>query len=570
MAFDGVYLYKVLEELRQAKDCHIDKIYQPSREELVFLLRKKGFVKRLLITVKNGGARIHFTENKYENPEVPPNFCMLLRKYLLSARLIEVIATPMERIAELRFSASNELGDTVMLSLICEFIGNASNVILVKEGHIIDALRHSDVESAQRFILPGAIYEYPQRQNKINPLEYNVNNFKEDFSTSQEISGQLLRAFDGFSPLVCREIEHKLSSVSLAEGFNEVKNDIVNGEKAYLILKPDKSPLDFSYTRIEQYGKNYENKEFESFSLCLDAFYTAKDNAARISAAAHDITRLLNNLKLRTERKLALRLKELETCKDREQLRIFGELIKANLHLIKNGSKEATVPNYYDENMLEITIPLNPSLSPARQAERYFKDYKKTYTAEQTLTELTKKDREELLYFDSVLDSINRCENLSEIAQIRQELCDGGYIKKPPKKTKRKNAPISFSEEISAEGYKILVGKNNLQNDYLTTRLASKNDMWFHAKNIPGSHVIVFCDGKELSDETVLLAARLAAKNSKASNSSQVPIDYTKVKNVKKPSGAKPGMVIYTTNKTVYVNPKENPSVTFGDKEQGN
>ena len=231
--------------------------------------------------------------------------------------------------------------------------------------------------------------------------------------------------------------------------------------------------------------------------------------------------------------------------------------MKANLHLIKNGSNVARVPNYYDENMAEISIPLNPAISPAKNAERYFKEYKKTYTAQQALTVLTQKDREEIVYIDSVLDSISRCKTLAEISSIREELSNVGYIKKAPTKIRKKNASVSFTEEKSQEGYKILIGRNNIQNDYLTTKLASKNDMWFHVKNIPGSHVIVFCEGGAVSDETVLKAAKLAALNSKAANSTQVPVDYTYVKNVKKPSGCKPGMVIYTTNKTVYVDPKE-------------
>ena len=557
MAFDGGFLYKTLGEIREAIDCHIDKIYQPSKDELVFLLRKSGFVKRLLITVKSGVSRMHFTENKFENPEVPPNFCMLLRKHLSAARLVEVNQTGMERVAELVFSASNEMKDIVTLKLICELIGNGSNVVLVKDGRIIDALRRSDVETAQRFILPGAVYEYPPSQNKVNPLDCDAQTVLRDIKNDDFLTKKLLSAFDGFSPLICREIEYKLNSKSLAEGFEEIKNDLEKGKKAYLVLRPDKTPLDFSYTKINQYGKDYENREFDSFSEVLDAFFTAKDTALRTNAAAHDIIRLLNNIKQRTEKKLGIRLNELKSCENRERLRIYGELLKANLHLIKNGSNVARVPNYYDENMAEISIPLNPAISPAKNAERYFKEYKKTYTAQQALTVLTQKDREEIVYIDSVLDSISRCKTLAEISSIREELSNVGYIKKAPTKSRKKNASVSFTEEKSQEGYKILIGRNNIQNDYLTTKLASKNDMWFHVKNIPGSHVIVFCEGGAVSDETVLKAAKLAALNSKAANSTQVPVDYTYVKNVKKPSGSKPGMVIYTTNKTVYVDPKE-------------
>lgn len=559
MAFDGGFLYKIVDELKEAVDCHIDKISQPSKDELVFLFRKKGFVKRLLITVKNGSARLHFTENKYENPDIPPNFCMLLRKYLSSARLIDIKQAGLERVVELVFSATNELGDTVKLSLICELIGNQANAILLREdGTIIDALRHSDVETAQRYILPGAVYEYPPKQEKINISEADINSLANEISSSDgELWKNIINRLDGLSPLVCREAEHLVNSGnSLCEVLEELKYSIEFGGKAVMLLKPDGAPMDFSYIAIHQYGSDYKLREYGSYSELLDAFYTEKDIASRIYAAAHDIIRLVNNLKARTEKKLALRLNELKQCENRETLRIYGELLKANLYRIENGSKFAVVENYYDENMAEIKIPLNPALTPPKNAEKYFKEYKKTYTAEQTLTELTKRDREELIYFDSVLDSISRSVTLAEIAEIRDELAEAGYIKRTEQKRKKKQQSLAFKEERSKEGYRILIGKNNVQNDLLTTKMASKNDLWFHVKNIPGSHVVVFCEGGELSDETVLQAATLAAVNSKAATSAQVPVDYTYIKNVKKPNGAKPGMVIYTTNKTVYVNPE--------------
>ena len=562
MALDGGFLKKIVDELKSAIDCHIDKIYQPSRDELVFLLRKKGFVKRLLVTVKNGSARIQFTENKYENPDVPPNFCMLLRKYLSSARLIDVTQEGLERVAELSFSATNEMGDNVKLRLACELIGNQANAILIKEdGTIIDALKHSDVETAERFILPGAIYKYPPSQQKVNPLEIDTQNFANEILTLDgELWKNIINRLNGFSPLVCREIEYKAQK---GENLNAVLEKVLNCLKtdsaptATVVVKPDGTPYEFSYIDIEQYGSEYKRKYYNSFSELLDAFYTERDTAAKINTAAHDIIRLINNLKTRTEKKLALRLNELKQCENRETLRIYGELLKANLYNIKNGSSFAIVQNYYDENLGDLKIPLNPALSPAKNAEKYFKDYKKTYTAEQTLTALTQADRDELLYFDSVLDSISRSKTLAEISEIRDELADGGYIKRPTVKNRKKQQNLSFKEQLSTEGYRILIGKNNMQNDVLTTRLASKSDLWFHTKNIPGSHVVVFCDGKEVSDETVMRAALLAAKNSKAATSSKVPVDYTQIKNVKKPGGAKPGMVIYTTNKTIFVNPSK-------------
>ncbi len=565
MAFDGCFLYKTVNELKEAIDSHIDKIYQPSKDELVFLLRKKGFAKRLLITIKSGSARIHFTENKYENPVVPPNFCMLLRKYLSAARLINVKQPELERVAELVFSATNEMGDLTEISLVCELIGNQANAILIKDGRILDALRHSDVETAKRLILPGATYELPPTQEKLDPLNCDILKVSNELCEFDDISKSLLNTFLGFSPLICRELEHRIacdnaSGTSTADLlYKNIKTllfELVSGNKVFVLYSPDGKPLDFSFTNITQYGTGYKCVEFGSCSSLLDAFYTAKDTAARIQLAAHDIIRLVNNLRSRTEKKLALRLTELKKCENRETLRIYGELLKANLYTLENGSRYAEVPNYYDENMTTVKIPLNPALSPSRNAEKYFKDYKKTYSAEQTLTQLTKEDQNELVYLDSVIDSISRCETLAELAEIRQELTSSGYIRNTVSAKKQKPVQNSFKEYTSPEGYRIVVGKNNLQNDYITTKLASKNDMWFHVKNIPGSHVVVFSSGGELSDETLMLAARLAAENSKASTSAQVPVDYTLIKNVKKPSGAKPGMVIYTTNKTIFVTPQ--------------
>ncbi len=556
MAFDGGFLSKVISELSQALDSHIDKIYQPSKDELVLLLRKKGFAKRLYINVKTGSARLHFTESRPENPAVPPNFCMLLRKYISSAKLVKVAQPSLERVAEFYFTAANEMGDTENYRLVCEMIGAKANVILVREnGKIVDALKHSDVETAKRYVLPGADYEYPEKEEKLHPVDNKGEILEKIGNDCPDVAKKLLNLAEGFSPLVCREIEFKAQSVGLEKAYDDLLEDLLYEQVPVMVLKPEGEPLDYSYTEIQQYGAGYEIKVFDSFSLLLDEFYLEKENVQRISTAARDIIKLVKNLKDRTSRRLALRLQDLKKCENREDLRIFGELIKANLYRLKSGDSEAVVENYYDENMSLVKIPLNPALSPSKNADRYFKEYKKTYTAAEALTRFTKEDEQELIYFESVLESIERCSSIAEIGEIREELYEAGYIRRPAQKGSRKKETPKPLEFTSVEGYRILVGKNNTQNDYLTTRLASKNDLWFHTKEIPGSHVIVMCEGKEVSDETILQAATLAAKNSKAKESSQVPVDYTPVKFVKKPNGAKAGMVIYTTNKTVYINP---------------
>ncbi len=546
MALDGAFLYKLKEELKTAIDCHIDKIYQPSHDELVFSLRKKGFSKKLLISAKSGAQRIHFTESKYENPTTPPMFCMLMRKYLSASRLINIIQPDLERVLILVFSTSNEMGDIVEIRLVCELIGGKANIILVNfDGKIIEALRHSNIEAGGRLILPTATYTLPERPQKLNPLALTA---KEILKVAEVSS--LLSATDGFSPLICREIETNEASLE------NILNSLKNKNTPIMLYNPNGDMLDFSYTEINQYGNGYKNKCFESFSVLLDEFYNEKENAARINTAARDIIKLLNNLKSRAEKRLALRLNDLKKCENRETLRIYGELLKANLYNIEKGTSVAHVPNYYSENMEIISIPLDITLSPANNANKYFKEYKKTYTAEQTLKELTEKDAQEIVYIESVLDSIDRADTLSDITQIREELTESGYIKSGITRKKNTANHNQFKQYTSIEGYKILVGKNNRQNDYLTTELASKTDLWFHVKNIPGSHVIVFSDGNKISDETILQAAILAAENSKAKDSSNVAVDYTPIKYVKKPNKAKPGMVIYSTNKTVYVTPK--------------
>ena len=556
MAFDGAFLHKTVTELQTAENTFVDKIYQPSKDELVFLLRKSGFCKKLLINVRPGAARIQFTETKYENPAVPPMFCMLIRKYLSSARLLKVSQPGFERIAELTFSYTNEMGDIAEIRLAAEFIGNKTNIVLINEnGKIIDALRHSDPESGGRMILPGAAYTYPEQRHKLDPLNTAAEKIIEAAEKSSgELSSALLNTVDGFSPLLCREAVYKAElSGNLTAALGEIISDLKNSGTPLLLIKSDGTPQDFSFTDISQYGSLFEKKVFQSYSQLLEEFYSARDTADRMKHAAGDILKLVNNLKTRTEKKLALRLQELKSCENREQLRIYGELLKANLYKSVPGAAFIEVENYYD-NMKQIRIPLDPALSPQKNAAKYFKDYKKSHTAEQTLTELTRRDEQELIYFDSVLDSISRSRTKAEITEIREELTAGGYLKSSASKPKKAQAPV-IREYRSAEGYRIIVGKNNRQNDYITTTLAAKNDLWFHTKNIPGSHVVVMCGGKEVSDETLVYAATLAAENSSAAAGAQVPVDYTPIKFVKKPNGAKPGMVIYTTNKTLYVTP---------------
>ncbi len=569
MAFDGGFTSNIAKELETIIDCHIDKLYQPSADELVFLLRKKGFTKRLLISARQGSSRVHFTDHSTENPAQPPMFCMLCRKHFSSARIIGVKQKDFERLIEFTFSTTDELGDVVNPKIICELIGNKSNIVLLNgEGKIIDVLRRSDILKEGRMLQPGAVYSYPEKQDKFDILNTDIKELVNSLSQLEEtsVSGTLLKNIGGVSPLISREIAYALSGdtdlklkdcdlLKLSSHLEVLKEAFISG-KPYLLLDENKTPVDFSFLPINQYGDKYTLKEFSTFSELLDAFYGERDNAFRLKKLSSEITKLTTNLIQRVTKRMEGRKLQLKECENREVLRKYGELIKANIYLIASGDSEVTVTDFYDENLGSITIPLDPALSPAANASKYFKDYKKSCTAVVTLAGLIETDIAEISYLESVLDSILRASSAAEIGEITSELETEGYIRSKSK-AKPKKPALKFEEYKSKEGFKIAVGKNNLQNDLLTTRLASKLDLWFHTKDIHGSHVIVFCNGNEVCDETLLFAATLAAKNSKARYSSKVPVDYTYIKYVKKPSKAKAGMVIYTDNKTIFVNPTE-------------
>lgn len=572
MPLDGAFLYKLKNEIDTYIGAHIDKIYQPSRDELVFLLRSKEGARRLLISAKPGSARVHFTSSKPENPASPPMFCMLLRKYLGGARLVETLQTGLERVITFVFSSVNEMGDIIYPQLICELIGSQPNIILADQnGVILDAVRRSDLETASRIIQPGAHYIPPAPTQKAEILTEKTQNIAECILSKSELPlwKAILDTVGGLSPLTARETALNIagdfdkSVYALSKGermnvtgvLNSLLSDIKNNIKPVVLIDKKSVPKDFSFTPIKQYYPKYKEVSFNSFSEALDAFYRDRENADRINRAAQDIFKILTILITRTERKTALRKKDLLACADREKYRIYGELIKANLYSIKPGSSYVCLTNYYTEDLSEIKIPLDPALSPAANADRYFKEYKKSYTAEKMLTRLIEEDAKDLAYYDSVLDALSRAESLSELTEIRQELSDAGIIR-TDKKVKKVNVSDNFREYTSPQGKKILVGKNNRQNDKLSLSFAQKGDLWFHTKNIPGSHTVLLSSQQEVSEEEIIFAAQIAAYHSKAQSSSQVPVDYTLIKYVKKPNGAKPGMVIYSNEKTVFVTPK--------------
>lgn len=566
MPLDGAFLNCLRNELSLAVDCHIDKIHMPDKNEFVFSLRGKGKNFNLYISINPEAPRLSFTEQSFDNPASPPMLCMLLRKHLCSGRVVSVTGFGSERIVIFNIISTNEMGDRVQYSLITELTGHKTNLILVNnDGKVIDCARRSDIEAGGRLVIPGAVYTLPETDGRVDFLEGDLTVAAQEIIKKDiPLADAILKNIAGVSPLICREIAlettgdcNALCSDATPQGLlqtlKKYKSTAKGKGTAYMLLKEDGTPKDFSFVPIKQYGKMFTLKAFNSFSELLESFYKEKEHNRRINSAKSDLLRLVKNLITRNEKKLSLRQAELKKSENREELRIFGELIKANIYQIEKGASSITVQNYYDPECKEIKIPLNNALSPAANAAKYFKEYKKACTASQTLVKLIEDCFEETEYLQSVLFSLESAQSPAELGQIREELSQNGYIaKRKGTSNPQKGAkPMEFEKD----GFKILVGRNNLQNDQLTLKTASKTDLWFHTKNIHGSHVILFTQGKNPPDDVLYFAACLAAKYSKASQSNQVAVDYTPVKYVKKPAGAKPGMVIYTTNQTIFANP---------------
>ena len=569
MPLDGSFIACLRNELNAAVNCHIDKIHIPAKNEFVFALRGKNFNKKLFIKVAPDCPRVSFTDAAFENPANPPMFCMLLRKHLASGRILSVEGLGAERLIIFKIQATNEMGDRVINSLVLEFLGPKTNLILVDEqGKILDSARRSDIESGARLIQPGASYTPPENIGKTDLLTGDLKIAVQNILTLKEVRlrDAIIQNIAGISPLICREIAFCLSGdcdcfvksikeADLLKKLTELKCEVTAGGTPFILYDQNNQPKDYSFTKINQYGGLLTAKAKNSFSELLECFYGERDRLSRIEHNKSDLVKKIKNLIARNERKLQLRKQELLKSADREHLRIYGELIKANIYRIEKGATRLVAQNYYDPECKEIEIPLNSALSAANNAAKYFKDYKKACTASQTLGELIKECETELNYLESVLFELQAADSTAELIEIRSELSELGYI---PRNSGNKKAKINSTYyEFSKNGFKILVGKNNLQNDKLTTKLANKNDLWFHTKNIHGAHVILFTEDKTPDDETLLYAATLAAYFSKAKESNQVPVDYTPVKFVKKPNGAKPGMVIYQTNKTIFADPRE-------------
>ena len=568
MALDGLTLSFLRKEIADtAVGCRVEKVHQPSREELVLVLRGRNGAHKLLLNAGANSPKIHFTAFPPENPAKPPMLCMLLRKHLTSALLTNVRQEGLERALFLDFDATNEIGNPVKFTLCIEIMAQYSNIILInEEGIILDAVKRVDSEtSSLRQILPGMLYKMPPKQNKPDLTE--ISSFDAAASASEKdgktASSAILASVQGLSPIVCREVVSRaIGEDKRAELLTENDIKLIAAEldalknceiKPCAVIDPSGKPLDFSFREITQYGDNARLKFFDTFSALLDDFYYEKDRIERTKQNSSELQKLVANLIQRTARKLDLQRAELTQCADREQLKINAELIAANIYQLKKGAPFYEVYNYYTNDMIRINV--NPALTPNENSQRYYKEYRKAKTAEQMLTGLIAQGEDELAYLDTVADSLSRAETTAQIGEIRAELSHTGYLKSKQKPGTKAPKPLSPMEYESSDGFMILVGRNNEQNDRLSLKSASKNDLWLHTQNFPGSHTIIVTEGREVPEDTLIEAAIIAAYHSRARQSSGVPVDYTPVKNLKKPQGAKPGKVIYHVYNTLYVTP---------------
>lgn len=571
MALDGIFLSHIKNEISSAIGGRVEKIHQPSREELVIHLRTRTDAYKLFLSVRVNSPRVHFTSHAPENPPAPPMFCMLMRKKLTNAMLKSIRQPGLERVIYFDFEATNDLGDRVTLTLAVEIMSKHSNIILIDEnGRIIDAVKRIDMtKSAVRQILPGFPYSPPPKQDKPDLTDADTLEIVDKIRAFQDkaLSNALLNSVQGVSPLLCREIAFNCGGDeavcdikesdfnALAVQIEKFKNIAVNvSGKPYLIRDEDGIPVDFSFTEIRQYSNKRTCEIQGSFSELLDGFYYEKDRSERTKQKSGDLVRFLHNAIERTSKKLDIQRAELQSCADREKLRINAELINANLYRLEKGSLYYDLENYYDSGNI-IRIKADPALSPAANAQKYFKAYRKAKTAEQMLTKLLEKGSEDLQYLESVYDSLERATTQSEIDEIRNELILSGFLKAKAKDKSKKIKPSEPYKYMTSDGFTVLVGKNNIQNDKLTFRTANKNDMWLHTQKIHGSHTVILSDNREISDEAIVEAAEIAAYHSKARSAKLVPVDYTLIKNLKKPVGAPPGKVIYHVYYSVNVTP---------------
>lgn len=577
MPLDAITLSALAEELKSALvGTKIDKVQQPSRDTLILSVRGNGRNEKLLISAGTGTSRVHFLNESYENPQSPPMFCMLLRKHLVGARIADVSQPNMERMLVFDLDTYDEMGTEAKKQLIMELMGRNSNIILTSaEGLIIDCLRRVDGDmSRMRQVLPGLFYRLPPEQEKPGFFSLSADEREtlwKNAERSKPADKWLLDTFSGLSPLCCRELCYlathdaskpiELFSESEKAAFREQMKALERRVEAKdfepTMLLMDEKPYDFSFMPVKQYENAAQSVSCPDFSTLLRDFYTKRDKQELMKRKSQALYKSVKSAHERTVRKLAARFEELKKTESRDTNRKYGDLITANFCSIKKGDRFAEVEDFYEEKSPQIRIPLDELKTPQQNAAAYYKEYSKAKTAEKYLGDLIEKGEKEEEYLLSVLEEIRRCESERDLSEIRRELTETGFIRaqKTGKAEKvKESAPLRF---ISSMGTEILVGRNNAQNDRLTTKTARRTDIWLHVQKLHGSHVIICCDGTEPDEKTLFEAATLAVFYSQGRESGKIPVDYTQVRFVKKPTGAMPGKVIYTDYKTTMAQPDE-------------
>lgn len=574
MAFDAGMLRLVVNEIKQLGECKIEKVYQPSNDEIILMLHsQKARNVKLLINAGSNYPRINITNTSAENPQKAPMLCMLLRKHISGAKMTDARCFDYERACELEFDAYDELGFKVKKYLICEIMGKYSNIILTDANKkILALLKTIDFSTSdKRQLLVGMKYQLPPKQDKLNPLIATMEQVEKILTEApDEIRCDKLisSSFLGLAQSTARQLAYEATG-SVDELVGNVKKQTLRQTflcfaekmrecsfKPYLITEETGAPFEFSYLKIGYLGSKYKCEECESFSALIDAYYSKKGQNERIRQKSTDIFRLLTNAEARLTKKISIQTEELKQCEEADKYRVLADLITANLYMIKKGNTSASVVNYYDENCPMIMIPLDEKLSPTQNAQKYYKKYNKLKKAKSELANQISIAKSELEYIYTVFDSLTKAEKESDLIQIREELYHSGYASRMKNYTSVKQSvpqPLKF---ITSGGYTVLCGKNNVQNDYITTKLSEKTDWWFHVKNLPGSHVLMQSHGEEPTERDFTEAAEIAAFYSKAEGNN-IAVDYTNAKHVKKPAGSKPGYVIYHVNWTAYVTPDE-------------
>ena len=551
MTFDGLFTHAMIHELNQTlQNGRVTKISQPYPNEVILTIRANRTNYPVLLSANPRYARFQITQIPYTNPAVPTNFTMMLRKYLEGAKLLEIKQLDNDRVVYFEFLTRNELGDKLPLLLSAEIMGRYSNVILINQStnKIIDTIKHVGMDQNRyRTLLPGATYRQPPTQNKENPFEQDSNTFEEliqKYPNREVLADNLLKQYQGIS---------KDNALALADKLHS-SNNFVQAFNDFLAMTEDPIPT-MNGNNFSIFTDNPNDKKFTTLSEMLDVFYHTKANRDRVQQQGGQLLHVIRKNLQRNKKKLKKLSNELKATENADEYRIKGEVLTTYLYQIKRGMTKITLPNFYDNNK-EITISLSNQLSPSQNAQKYFKKYQKLKNAVTFVNEQIELTKKEVAYLEEIQTQIELA-TPADLNDIKTELQQEGYIKKKQQKSKHSsrvkiNKPESF---IASDGTEILVGKNNLQNEKLTLHTAKKTDIWLHAKNIPGSHVIIKSNNP--SDETLFEAAMLAAYFSKFRSSANVPIDYVQVKNIRKPNGSKPGFVIYEGQKTLTVTPTE-------------